>query len=77
LFTNYFKTASNNTGDLEKFKTDLENDAVEKRLDFEQSLGKQIHLTGTPMFRIDEKNYQTRKIARNNRAKTKLIPGGG
>ena len=62
LFANYFKTASNNAGDLEKFKTDLESDAVEKRLDFEQSLGKQIHLTGTPMFRIDEKTIKLEKL---------------
>lgn len=53
LLSEYFETASSGKGDLEQFKSDLSSDAVKKRLDFEQSLGKKIHLSGTPTFRID------------------------
>ena len=49
----YFKEASNNSGDVDKFKSDMKSDAVKKRLKFEQRLGKAINLAGTPTFRID------------------------
>lgn len=49
----YFKEASNNSGDVDKFKSDMKSDAVKKRLKFEQRLGKAVDLTGTPTFRID------------------------
>ena len=49
----YFKEASNNSGDIDKFKSDMKSDAVKKRLKFEQRLGKAINLAGTPTFRID------------------------
>ena len=49
----YLKEASNNSGDIDKFKSDMKSDAVKKRLKFEQRLGKAINLAGTPTFRID------------------------
>lgn len=49
----YFKEASNNSGDVDKFKSDMKSDAVKKRLKFEQRLGKAVDLAGTPTFRID------------------------
>ena len=49
----YFKEASNNSGDVDKFKSDMKSDAVKRRLKFEQRLGKAINLAGTPTFRID------------------------
>lgn len=55
LFAQYFAKASDNAGDLEKFKADIASDAVKKRLDFENELGKKINLRGTPLFRIDGK----------------------
>ena len=62
LFIDYFKVASNNAGDLEKFKTDLESDAIKARLEFEQSLGKKIHLSGTPTFRINGKTINPENL---------------
>ena len=62
LFFEYFKTASNNSGDLEQFKADINSDSVKKRLEFEQRLGKMVNLTGTPTFRIDGKTIQLGKL---------------
>ncbi|MBQ3293222.1 thioredoxin domain-containing protein [Candidatus Saccharibacteria bacterium] len=53
LFVEYFSQASNGTGDLEKFKNDLNSSAVKKRLDYEQNMGKKVNLEGTPLFRIN------------------------
>jgi protein-disulfide isomerase len=53
LFVNYFKEASNNKGDVNKFQEDMKSDAVKKRLKFEQRLGKAVNLAGTPTFRIN------------------------
>ena len=53
LFVNYFKEASNNKGDVNKFQEDMKSNAVKKRLKFEQKLGKAVNLAGTPTFRID------------------------
>ncbi len=53
LFVNYFKEASNNKGDVNKFQEDMKSDAVKKRLKFEQKLGKAVNLAGTPTFRIN------------------------
>lgn len=58
----YFKRASNNSGDVDKFKSDMKSDAVKKRLKFEQRLGKAIHLAGTPTFRIDGKTIQISEL---------------
>ena len=54
----YFKEASNNSGDVDKFKSDMKSDAVKKRLKFEQRLGRAINLAGTPTFRIDGETVQ-------------------
>ena len=53
LLADYFTQASNGTGDLEKFKNDLNSSAVKKRLDYEQNMGKKVNLEGTPLFRIN------------------------
>ncbi len=53
LFTEYFKTASNGNGDVDKFKSDLVSDAVRKRVNFEQRMGERAGVKGTPAFRID------------------------
>ena len=62
LLNDYFNTASNGAGDLEQFKSDLNSDAVTKRLEFEQSMGSKIHLSGTPTFRIDGKQIELSKL---------------
>lgn len=53
LFVEYFKQASNNSGDIEKFKDDMNSAAVKRRLEFEQKMGKKVNLHGTPLFRIN------------------------
>ncbi len=53
LFVEYFKQASNNTGDTEKFKDDMNSAGVKMRVSFEQKMGKKVNLHGTPLFRIN------------------------
>ena len=53
LFVEYFKHASNNTGDLEKFKDDMNSTSVKMRVSFEHRMGKKVDLQGTPLFRIN------------------------
>ena len=53
ILIEYFKTASNHKGNVEKFKEDIQSQAITKRLNFERALGKAVHLEGTPMFRIN------------------------
>ena len=53
LFAEYFKRASNNSGDIEKFKDDMNSADVKKRVDFEHKMGKKVNLQGTPLFRIN------------------------
>ena len=62
LLIDYFKKASNNSGDIDKFKSDMESDTVKKRLKFEQRLGKSINLTGTPTFRINGETIPVDKL---------------
>ncbi|MBR2641424.1 thioredoxin domain-containing protein [Candidatus Saccharibacteria bacterium] len=56
LFVEYFKEASNDAGDVEKFKDDMNSSDVKKRLDFEHRMGKKVNLQGTPLFRINGEN---------------------
>ena len=53
LFVEYFKQVSNDAGDTEKFKKDMNSSDVKKRLDFEHKMGKKVNLQGTPLFRIN------------------------
>lgn len=62
LFINYFSKVSDGKGDIDKFKEDLNSDAVKKRLDFEKSMGKKVNLRGTPLFRIDGEKIELDKL---------------
>ena len=53
LFIEYFKQASNNAGDTEKFINDMNSSDVKKRVSFEHKMGKKVGLQGTPLFRIN------------------------
>ena len=64
LFTEYFARASNNNGDLEKFKQDLVSDAVKTRLSFERKLGQKANLHGTPLFRINGEQISLSDLAK-------------
>ena len=71
LFVEYFKQASNGTGDIEKFKDDMNSSSVKKRLDFEQKMGKKVNLQGTPLFRINDENVSVGDLVKTIE---KLIP---
>ena len=71
LFIEYFKEASNDAGDTEKFKDDMNSSDVKKRLDFEQKMGKEVNLQGTPLFRINGKNVSVGDLVKTIE---KLIP---
>lgn len=62
LFVQYFAEVSGGQGDLEKFRADLNSDAVAKRLEFESDLAKEIGIEGTPTFRIDGKTIDLNKL---------------
>ena len=52
IFVEYFNTASGGKGDVEKFKSDMNGEAVLARLAYEQEMGDKIELSATPTFRI-------------------------
>ena len=51
----YFNEASSGKGDVEKFLSDLKSDDVEKRVNFENKIGKKANIEGTPTFRLGGK----------------------
>lgn len=63
LWTSYFEQASGGDGDVDKFREDMKSDAVKKRLEFEQKLGKEVNLRGTPLFRINGENVSSSELA--------------
>lgn len=52
-FEKYFNEVTNNTGDLEKFRADIESKEVSKKISFDMGIGKRIDISGTPAFYID------------------------
>ena len=71
LFVEYFKQASNNTGDTEKFKDDTNSASVKTRVSFEQKMGKKVGLQGTPLFRINGESVPVGELVETIE---KLIP---
>ena len=61
-FESYFMSASNGKGDLEKFRKDMESEAVAKKIAFDYQLGEKIQLTGTPTFIIDGESVEPNKL---------------
>lgn len=51
----YFQQASNGKGDLEKFREDMQSEAVQKKLAFDQGMGDAVDIGGTPWFFMDGK----------------------
>ena len=62
VLVGYFEKISEGKGDKDKFRNDLKSDAVRKRVNFEQRMGKQINLKGTPTFRIDGETVELSKL---------------
>ena len=53
LFNQYFAEVTNGEGDLDKFKKDIESEAVSKKISFDMGIGKRVDVSGTPAFFID------------------------
>ncbi|MBR3122287.1 thioredoxin domain-containing protein [Candidatus Saccharibacteria bacterium] len=53
MFAEYFKKVSDGKGDVEKFKEDMDSDAVSKKISFDMGVGKRVGVEGTPAFFID------------------------
>lgn len=53
LFLDYFRTASNDRGDIIKFQKDMSSESVRKRHEFDRQLGKSFGINATPTFRIN------------------------
>ncbi len=52
-FEEYFKKASKDKGDLEKFRADMESDAVSKKIAFDDKLAEQDKVQWTPYIMFD------------------------
>lgn len=51
----YFEQATDGEGDTAKFLADMKSNDVEKRVGFENKLGKKANIDGTPTFRLGGK----------------------
>lgn len=61
LFENYFKQVSKNQGDLEKFRHDMQSEAVAQKIAFDRGIGSEIKIGGTPWFYIDGEHVESDK----------------
>ena len=53
MLCSYFAEVTNGEGDLDKFKKDIESEAVSKKISFDMGIGKRVDVSGTPAFFID------------------------
>ncbi len=53
LFISYFKTASNNKGNIDKFKDDMKSKNVQKKIGFDQDIATRIDVPGTPSLYLN------------------------
>ncbi len=53
IFEGYFEEVSGGKGDMDKFRSDIESDAVSKKISFDMGIGKRVDIQGTPAFYID------------------------
>ena len=53
LFISYFKTASKDKGDVDKFKSDMSSKAVQKKISFDQQIADKIEVPGTPSLYLN------------------------
>lgn len=51
----YFETASNGKGNLEKFREDMKSEAVAKKIAFDRGVGEELNIGGTPWLYLDGK----------------------
>ncbi|MDO5480913.1 MAG: thioredoxin domain-containing protein [Candidatus Saccharibacteria bacterium] len=53
MFIDLFREVTNNSGDYEKFQSDMKSKEVSKKLSFDQGMGKIVDIQGTPSFYLD------------------------
>lgn len=73
-FEEYFVEVSNGEGDLEKFRADIQSDAVSKKISFDDTLSEEAGVEWTPYFTLDgelisQRNIGTDEFLNNLRAK--------
>ncbi len=49
----YFKEASDNKGDLEKFREDMKSESVAMKIAFDRGIGEKLNIGGTPWLYMD------------------------
>ncbi len=64
-FEEYFLKASDNKGDLEKFRTDMASPAVQTKIDFDEGLAQKINVEFTPTFYVEDEFVGQRKEDNN------------
>lgn len=59
----YFMQATGGKGDLEKFREDMKSEAVLEKIAFDQGLGEEAEIGGTPWFYLDGKWIENDNLA--------------
>lgn len=67
----YVNLASQLSLDVDKFKADLDNPDVKKKIDFDAALGKKAQVTGTPSFYLNGKSIGDQYVLDG-----KIVPRG-
>ena len=63
IFVDLFREVSSDSGDYDKFKTDMKSKEVSKKLSFDQGLGKIVDIQGTPAFYLDGEKFDLSSIS--------------
>lgn len=59
----YFETASEGKGDLEKFRSDMKSAAVAQKIAFDMGAGEKANVEWTPTFRFDGEVIDNRELS--------------
>ena len=63
LFVDLFNAASDNKGDVAKFKADMNSSEVKKKINFDMNLGQSLDIPGTPSFYLDGERIDMSEIS--------------
>lgn len=64
-FEQYFKDVSGGKGDLEKFRADMQSEAVDKKISFDNNLSEKAGVEWTPYFTLDGELVSQRNISKD------------
>lgn len=70
-FENYFTTATEGKGDLEKFKTDLKSSSIKDKLAVDREFANRVNLTATPLIYINKEKFDV-ESSKESEFKTSL-----